>query len=127
MRLFKKKKHQDSPTKQQSLECVPYKNADVTENRNLDGKVILVYPVKVKPMFTRIARTLGGPADGITQRKLQLDTLGTSVWELLDGRRSVNDVIRQFARTHAVHTKEAEVSVTRFLYELGKRGLIGLG
>jgi len=52
--------------------------------------------------------------------------LGTEVWELLDGGTRVRDVIRQFAARHSLHQREAELSVTRFLRELGKRGLIGL-
>lgn len=59
-------------------------------------------------------------------KKLQLDALGTEVWDLIDGRRSVRKIIQRFAETHRLHPREAEVSVTRFLRELGKRGLIGL-
>lgn len=127
MQLFKKKKIQNSPTKAQSLRCVPYKSDEVKENRGPDGEILLTYPVKAKPIFSRVIRAMGGATDGVTWRKLQLDSLGTSVWELLDGRRTVNAIILQFAKEHAVHPKEAEVSVTRFLYELGKRELIGLG
>jgi hypothetical protein len=57
---------------------------------------------------------------------LQLDALGTAVWELLDGRRSVQQIIERFADTYSLHAKEAEVSVSQFLRELGRRELIGL-
>jgi hypothetical protein len=59
-------------------------------------------------------------------KKLQLDALGTEVWELLDGGTRVRDVIRQFAARHRLQQRETELAVTRFLRELGKRGLIGL-
>ena len=127
MTLFKKKKRSDAPTKDESLNCVPHKNDTVVETSSPEGDIILVYSVKSKPIFARIVKTLGGSAEGATQRKLQLDRLGASVWGQLDGRRTVKKIIRRFAREHAVHPREAEVAVTRFLYELGRRGLIGLG
>jgi hypothetical protein len=36
-------------------------------------------------------------------------------------------MIQIFAETHRLEKKEAEVSVTQFIRELGQRGLLGLG
>lgn len=60
------------------------------------------------------------------RRKLQLDELGTWVWNCLDGHHSVEQIISKFAHVHQLHPKEAEVSVTQFLRALGQRGLIGM-
>ena len=59
-------------------------------------------------------------------RKLQLDELGTQVWDLIDGRITVQSLIQRFADNYQLQLKEAEVSVTRFLRELGQRGIVGL-
>ena len=56
-------------------------------------------------------------------KKIELDELGTEVWDLLDGRRSVRHLIKSFAGTHQLEPREAEVSVTQFIRELGRRGL----
>jgi hypothetical protein len=53
--------------------------------------------------------------------------MGTSVWDLVDGKRSVRMMVRIFAKTHHLENKEAEVSVTSFIRQLGQRGLLGLG
>ena len=55
-----------------------------------------------------------------------LTHIPTEVWGLLDGKRSVRELIAVFADRHRMHPKEAEFSVARFLRELGRRGLIGL-
>jgi hypothetical protein len=73
-----------------------------------------------------VLKRLGVGADGRIEKKLQLDELGTQVWKLVDNRRTVREIVREFARSHQLMEKEAEVAVTRFLRELGKRGLIGL-
>ena len=48
------------------------------------------------------------------------------VWEMLDGSRTTAQIIQQFADSHSISSQEAERSVTLFLRELGKRGLIAL-
>jgi hypothetical protein len=52
--------------------------------------------------------------------------LGTEVWGLIDGNRSVRRIIEIFAETHQLQIREAEVAVSQFIRLLGQRGLIGL-
>ena len=62
----------------------------------------------------------------LDQERLQLDNLGTEVWKMIDGKRTVRDIVDAFAETHQLEGREAEMAVTQFLRDLGKRGLIGL-
>jgi hypothetical protein len=59
-------------------------------------------------------------------RKLQLDILGTGVWDLVDGKSTVMEIIDSFTGIHQLYHKEAEVSVIQFLRELGRRGIVGM-
>ena len=106
--------------------CVPVKNPEVEEERVGEGEVILSWPMRVRPWARGLGRLLGGGGGKPRQRRLQLDLLGTAVWELLDGRSPVREVVRRFAKRFELHPKEAEVAVSQFLRDLGKRGLIGL-
>ena len=99
---------------------------DVTEIRLDSGEVVLTYPLEMRPWIAGMARWLGRSTDRIQTKKIQLDTLGTSVWEQMDGKRSIREIIQEFVRKHQLHPKEAEVAVTQFLRNLGKRGLIGI-
>jgi len=109
----------------ESLGAVPVKNVEVTELRLENGHVQLSYPVVLRPWFSAIASRFGVRAGAPEEKKLQLDALGTAVWDMIDGRRTVRRLAGMFADTYRLHPREAEVSVTRFLYELGKRGVIG--
>ena len=125
MKVFKRRRPAGSPaSREEALACRPAKNPEVRETWLDSGEVMLIYPVRVRPWFASLAKRLGGPAP--ETRKLQLDALGTAAWQLMDGRRTVAGVAQAFARRFQLHPREAEVSVTRFLKELGKRGLIGL-
>lgn len=113
-------------TRSEALAYKPVKNQDVSETRLETGEVVIEYPMAVRPLIAAVARRLGKSQDLTRTRKLQLDALGTSVWDLIDGRHTVRRMINIFAQTHRLEKKEAEVSVTQFIRELGKRGLLGL-
>ncbi len=126
MKVFRKKPRGSRITRAEALAYTPVKSQHITEDRLETGEVVIEYPLAVRPLIAALARRLGRETSRIQTRKLQLDTLGTAVWDLVDGRRSVHRIIQIFAEAHRLDTKEAEVSVTRFIRELGKRGLLGL-
>jgi len=110
-----------------ALAYKPVKSRHISETRLETGEVVLEYPLTVRPLIAAVGRLLGKSEDLLVQtKKLQLDALGTSVWDLVDGKRSVRSMIQIFAETHRLDNREAEVSVTQFIRELGKRGLLGL-
>jgi hypothetical protein len=80
----------------------------------------------MRPWIAGLIRRFGGPSDRSFTKKLQLDELGTQVWNLIYGSTTAQSVIQRFAEDYQLHLKEAEVSVSRFLRELGRRGIIGL-
>ncbi|MGI9537753.1 MAG: PqqD family protein [Desulfocapsaceae bacterium] len=127
MGLFSKKKQQTSLTRDQALACTPVRN-DIVDWEILEsGLVQLEYVLVLKPFLVSIfERFSSGPAETPT-RKLQLDALGSQVWQMIDGSRTTAQLIEDFARHHKISNQEAEQSITLFLRELGKRGLIALG
>lgn len=127
MKVFKKKPTAGAINRAEALARKPVKSRHVAETRLETGEVLLEYPLAVRPMVAAVARHLGKSPEDLTQiKKLQLDALGTSVWDLVDGKRSVRRLIQIFAETHRLDNREAEVSVTQFIRELGQRGLLGL-
>lgn len=112
--------------REQALQAIPAINRLVTESRLDSGEVVIAYPVAVRPWMAKMLKLLGREPEALMTRKLQLDLLGTAVWDLIDGRRPVQDMIQRFANRYKLQAREAEVSVTQFLRELGRRGIIGM-
>ena len=56
--------------------------------------------------------------------KLQLDRLGSMVWQMVDGGKDVGTIVKEFSRASGLTLQEAEISVTAFFRQLGRRGLI---
>ena len=126
MKVFRKKPVKTRMSRAEALAYKPAKNQHISETRLDTGEVIIEYPVTVRPLIAAVARRLGKARDLQQTRKLQLDALGTSVWDLIDGQHTVRRMINIFAETHRLEKREAEVSVTQFIRELGRRGLLGL-
>ena len=126
MRVFKKKPNGPTISRSEALDRIPVKNRQVSENRLESGEIVISYPVTVRSFFSGLAKRFGGQEVQTQIKKLQLDELGSFVWNLMDGKRSVRQLVQLFAQTHQLESREAEVSVTQFLRELGRRGLIGM-
>ncbi len=127
MKLFSNNKGIVIPemTRGEAMACKPLKNRDITENRKDDGLVMLSYPLRLKPLFADVAKKFGMWKDGNPPiKRLELDEMGTLVWDMIDGKNSVRKIAAGFAKKYQVLPREAEVATASFLRDLGKRGLI---
>ena len=53
-----------------------------------------------------------------------LNELGTQIWELIDGKRSINRMIEEICKAYDVGQEEAEKDTMEFLSSLEGSGLI---
>jgi len=106
--------------REQALAAVPVRTQVLRVEERDNGGLLLT--VQVRP--PRWHRWLG--ADTPLERSFGLDSFGREVYEMCDGRRTVRDVIAEFARRHRLEATEAELAVTRFLRLLMRKGLIAL-
>jgi hypothetical protein len=103
----------------------PVKNREVLEEELEGGEIVLTYPLVIRPWLAGVAQRFGLQSREPLTRKVQLDEMGRLTWSLLDGKRTVQDVVDSLCRRYKLNRREAEVATTGFLRELGKRGLIG--
>jgi len=126
MKVFRKKPKAPPISRAEALNRIPVKNRQISEDRLETGEVVIHYPVTIRPLFSGLAKRFGGAQVQTQIKKLQLDELGTAVWDLVDGKRSVRQLVKAFAGKHQLEPREAEVSVTQFMRQLGRRGLIAM-
>jgi hypothetical protein len=97
---------------------MPGISASLTEQ----GLVRIAHPATVRPWIRRLL-----PASvRLPMRTLELDAMGSFVWNLMDGSTSVGDMARQVAGHYACLPAEAEQAVALFVRQLGQRGIIAL-
>jgi hypothetical protein len=59
-------------------------------------------------------------------KKVELDQIGSDVWELCDGNHSVDKIARRISESYKLNKRQAETSVTAYLKMLADRRLIGI-
>jgi len=104
------------------LAAVPHKNAAMKMERLRDGAMVSV-PVRRPGWLIPPISWLLPWSDC---RRVQLDRPGTEVLDLCDGRRTVEEVVERFSRTHKLSFREGQVAVTQFLSDLLRRGIVAL-
>lgn len=127
MPLFRRKKTGVSPMeRQRALQAVPVRSREISWEKAASGFVMIRYPIRIRPWIAAMMRRFGLTPGAPVFKKLELDFLGTEVWDLMDGARSVEEIAGAFAAQNRLDPAEAEVSVTAFIRELGRRGIVGL-
>lgn len=129
MKLLKPKtnKPQSTPSlsRQEALRCTPVVNTSINFSESDRGMILLEYPLPMKPFFLSLFRRFQQSYEYPT-KKLELDEMGSVVWKYIDGKTTVHTMIEHFAGRYKITTEEAEQSITAFLVELGKRGIIAM-
>jgi hypothetical protein len=108
-------------TRQQQLLAKPLRIVEPQATPRDDGGVNLKVPLKK----SAVVRWLLKAADGAT-KTFELDEIGFFVWQAIDGKSSVQQVIRKLSKRYGVSLREAEVSTLAFLNMLTRKGLIAM-
>ena len=125
MKLFQRNKPQpQKPTRTEALAGIPQKSPSVTWQVLENGDILLEYPLNIKPFFVQLANRLGKTAEQRLTKKLQLDAMGSRVWQMFDGVNDVKTIIIEVAQQSGLSLLETEIAVTAFLRQLGRRGLV---
>lgn len=105
-----------------ALQAIPVPVPGIRVAVTPDGLVRITHPAALRPWLKRLLPvTLSAP-----MRTLELDAMGTYVWNLMDGRTTAADLARSVAERYACLPAEAEQAVAMFLKQLGQRGIIAL-
>lgn len=117
---------EETLTRDQALEALPVRNEAVITRYGKNGEALLVFRVKQKAWFASLLRFMKREETFFIQKRLQLDEMGTLIWERSDGETSVLEMIDLLCQRYQLHRKEAEKSLLAFLRMLGQRGLIAM-
>jgi hypothetical protein len=111
-----------APDWRQVLAAVPVRNRLLEWSEDDELLVTLCVPKR----RDRVGRVLNRFFSAPEHRRVALDELGSDVWRLCDGERSVESIIVALARKYKLNRREVEVSLSLYLKQLGKRGYLGL-
>ncbi len=125
LRGKKKPKPPEIP-RSEFLRMKPVRNPMLKWERNKQGNLSVFIPLgrpdaKIKKRDAILSKLAPPPKE----KEIQLDKVGSIVWELCDGERTMNDIVVHLQEKYKLLPSEAEVSLNAYFNELSKRGLVG--
>jgi hypothetical protein len=113
---------QQPQSKADALSAVPVPMPGIRGTVSDKGLVRISHPATLKPWLARLL-----PASvTLPMRTLELDAMGTFVWNHIDGTATVDDLAHQVAEHYSCLPAEAQQAVAMFIRQLGQRGILGL-
>ncbi len=107
----------------QTLPAVPHANRSMELHRRSNNTALATIPLR-KPAY--LVRPLTWILPFSSVRRVELDRLGLTVFDLCDGHRCVEEIIEEFAIRHKLSFREAQLPVMEFLRELTNRGIVAI-
>jgi hypothetical protein len=115
------KKEPPQLSREQAMLAMPVHNPSLKWKLNDEGNVVVIMPRR----DDLSGKTLGW-LFGVPQEKpVELDELGSSVWQRCDGDHTVAEIVTLLCREHKLSRHEVEITLTEYLRTLGKRGMVG--
>ena len=130
---IRRKKPKPPPiSRKDFLRLKPMRNPVVKWKKDDKGRIRITVPL-MKPSERReekvsskiinlLAKLLPEPPK---EKHIQLDEIGSVVWELCDGEKTTKDIIDYLCQKYKLLPREAEIPLGSYLNKLAERGLIG--
>ncbi|MCL5283923.1 MAG: PqqD family protein [Armatimonadetes bacterium] len=99
----------------------PIRNQLLEWERTETGETRLKVPRRKDWIGRLISRWYSLPDSHV----VEIDEVGSFVWQLCDGNHTVEAIVRETANEYKLNRREVEISVTTFLQTLGERRFIG--
>lgn len=119
---FWRRKKEPQLTREQVIHSRPLRNSLLEWTTTADGRVVITIPRREDWLGKMVALLFHVPK---TRQLVLDDEVGSSVWQICDGEHTIKDIVDFLCKTYKLTRKEAEVSATEFLRQLGRRRLIG--
>jgi len=103
------------------LQAVPYLNQAMDVRHRLDGSALASIPIP-RPKY--LVPPLSWILPFSPHRRVELERVGAGVLRMCDGKRTIEAIVEQFAASHKLSFREAQLPVTQFLRQLMQRGLV---
>lgn len=98
----------------------PYALPGIRTKEDADGSITVL----IRFQRSGWQKWLGAPAE--YERRFQLDSLGSEVFEACDGKTSVEQTVKRLSASHNLNIAEAELAVTKYLKTLMMKRIIGM-
>jgi len=123
-RLRRKRPKIPPISRSEFLSIKPVRNPNVKWERRESGDILIRIPLPPPKGLTKLLLKMFSV--NASEKKIVIpDKIGTLVWELCDGKRTVREISETLQKRFKIMPVEAEVSLSSYLNNLSKKGLVG--
>jgi len=105
------------------LRAIPVQNTAAHVSESEQDEVCIIVKIKPIPFLFAPFSWLIRPR---RERRFRLEALGSRVWHLCDGERTVEEIVDIFAIQFGLTFHEARVAVTRYMKTLVQHGALAV-
>jgi hypothetical protein len=121
MTLFGKRRRRTLITRDQAFDARPVAVRTLGREPLPRGGERLTIELQPRGMQKWLLRVPEG-----VSRNVELDAIGIEVFDMCDGKTSVRQITRRFAKQYKVDPQEAEIAVTTFIRQMMRKGLVSM-
>jgi len=118
----KKKPKAPAVPRSEFLKIKPVRNPSVKWEKKEKGEVRIIITLGQPKKKGLLSKFVFSPPK---EKKIDLDKVGSVVWELCDGEKTVGDIAQYLQEKYKFMLTEAEISLNAYFQQLSKRGLVG--
>jgi len=107
----------------QQLASIPIRNVRMRETPESDGSLV----VEVDLAYNGLLRFISKPLKLRTTRRFRLEGLGLEVYRMVDGKKTFEVLIDEFAIRHKLTFFEGRAFLMQYLQMLMQKGLVAIG
>ena len=114
-------------TREQMLGARPTRHPQIEWNREpRKSDSVSVVLLKIPRMRSKWADLAAKWLQVPDFKKIELDEIGSDVWEMCDGAHNVEAIAKAIGTAYRLNKRQAEVSVTAYMKMLAERRLLGI-
>ncbi|MEI6511700.1 MAG: PqqD family protein [bacterium] len=116
------KRKQDPLSRKQLLAACVLRNPVIEWETNDKGFIVLTIPRRSVGFWTFVGGFMKVP----DTHEVELDRIGTVVWDMCDGKTSVEAISKRICEVFKMSRLEAEMSLGDYLKQISKRGFVAV-
>lgn len=122
--IFRRRKKKPPPiSRSEFLSIKPVRNPTVKWERTERGEIMLRIPLAPPKGLTKLIVKMFSAES--REKRIMLDKVGSMVWELCNGKRTVKEISEALQKRYKLMPVEAELSLNTYFNQLSRRGLVG--
>ncbi|MGC4032051.1 MAG: PqqD family protein [Tepidisphaeraceae bacterium] len=114
-------RRQSTLTNEDALNARPVRLVDADMAEKPDGGGTLTVTLRPPDRMKWLFKLPAG-----SKKTFEFDGIGVFVWKNIDGKTSVEQIIKRLAKQYNLNLREAQVPTLQFLQTLMKKGLVGV-